>query len=234
MANKKRTKEEKERIAAEKLALPLRERLMKGMGHPLRYQLLTHLNDREWSPKELSDHLAEGLSQVSYHIKVLLDYGLIEPTRTAPARGATEHFYRATTRTIIGMKVASEIPRNNRRGLIGGILDEVNEDVNESYATGLYDSRDDYHVVRIPMIFDEQGCEEGHVRGDDYIDDMLKIAGESATRLGESDNPKPIGVSAILLVFPSEQAAREKGPGDKQPPKRKASPKKKPSKRKGD
>jgi len=233
MAKKKRSKEEEERIAAEKLALPLRERLMRGMSHPLRYKLLTHLNDREWSPSELSDHLAEGLSQVSYHVKVLREYGLIELTRTAPVRGATEHFYRATTRTIIGLDMAKEIPRTGRRKLIGGVLDEVNEDVNESYATGLYDSRADYHVARIPMVLDPQGCEDGHVRGDDYIADMLKIAGESATRLSESDDPKPMGVSAVLLVFRSAQAEREKGPADKQPAKRKRSPKKKPSKRKG-
>jgi len=210
---KKRSKEEEERIAAEKLALPLHERLMRGMGHPLRLKLLTHLNDREWSPRELSDYLAEGLSQVSYHIKVLLEYGLIELTRTEPVRGATEHFYRAITRTIINKDMARKIPRNSRRGLIGIALDESLEDVAESMALGLYDSRDDYHAARIPMMLDAKGCEDGHELGDEYIDGMLKIAGESATRLAESDDPQPMGVSAVLLVFRSAQAEREKGPG---------------------
>lgn len=72
-----RGKRTAEQLAKEKLALPPRERLMR-MSHPLRYQLLTHLNDREWSPNELSDQLAESLSQVSYHVKVPLEYGLIE------------------------------------------------------------------------------------------------------------------------------------------------------------
>ena len=211
---KKRSKQEEERIAAEKLALPPRERLSRGMSHPLRYQLLTHLNDREWSPSELADHLAEGLSQVSYHVGVLLEYGLIELTRTEPVRGATEHFYRATMRTIIDLDMAKEIPRNGRRELIGGILDEVNEDVTEAMATGLYDSRDDYHVAHIPMIFDAKGCEDGHELGDGYIAGMLKIAGESATRLAESDDPEPMGVTAVLLVFRSARAEREKGPSD--------------------
>jgi predicted transcriptional regulator len=210
---KKRSKEDAERIAAEKLALPLRERLMRGMNHPLRFELLVHLNDREWSPRELSDYLAEGLSQVSYHVQVLLEYGLIELTRTEPVRGATEHFYRATTRTIITKDMAREIPRNSRRGLIGVALEEVIEDVTESMALGLYDSRDDYVVARIPMMLDEQGCEDGHALGAEYIEGMLKIAGESATRLAESDDPQPMGVSAVLLVFRSAQAEREKGPG---------------------
>lgn len=210
---RKRSKEDAERIAAEKLALPLRERLMRGMSHPLRYQLLTHLNDREWSPRELADHLAEGLSQVSYHVQVLLEYGLIELTRTEPVRGSTQHFYRATTRTIIPRKMAKEIPRNGRRELIGGILDEVSEDVTESMALGLYDSRDDYLVARIPMILDAKGCEDGHELGAEYIDGVLKIAGESATRLAESDDPESLGVTAVLLLFRSAKAERERGPG---------------------
>jgi DNA-binding transcriptional ArsR family regulator len=217
----KRRKRTTEQLAKEKLALPLRERLMRGMSHPLRYQLLTHLNDREWSPNELSNQLAEGVSQVSYHIKVLLEYGLIELTRTEPVRGAVEHFYKATTRTVIGLEMAREIPRNGRRELIGGILDEVSEDVTESMALGLYDSRDEYHVARMPLILDEQGCKDGHVLGDGYIDGMLKVAGESATRLAESDDPQGMGVTAVLLVFRSEQAEREKKPPGKQPPKRK-------------
>lgn len=209
----KRSKQEEERIAAEKLALPLRERLMRGMSHPLRYQLLTHLNDREWSPRELADYLAEGLSQVSYHVKVLLEYGLIELTRTEPVRGSTQHFYRATERTMISLGMAKDIPRTGRRELIGGILDEINEDVTESMATGLYDSREDYIVARAPMIFDAKGCEDGHGLGKEYLDGMLKIAGESATRLAESDDPEPFGVTAVLLVFRSAKAERERGPG---------------------
>ncbi|MFL5901682.1 MAG: ArsR/SmtB family transcription factor [Solirubrobacterales bacterium] len=176
-----------EQVAKEKLALPLRERLMRGMCHSLRYQLLTHLNDREWSPNELSDQLAEGLSQVSYHVKVLKDYGLIELTKTVPRRGAIEHFYRASTRTIIGLNMAKEIPRSGRQMLIGGILEEV-----------------------IPVLMDEEGCAKAHAIGDKYIEDILEVAGEATERLAESDDPKPIGVTAVLLVFPSALAAREK------------------------
>jgi DNA-binding transcriptional ArsR family regulator len=214
MAGKKgqRGKRTAEQLAKEKLALPPRERLMRAMSHPLRYQLLTHLNDREWSPNELSDQLAQSLSQVSYHVKVLLEYGLIELTRTEPRRGATEHFYRATTRTIIGLEMAREIPKTGRQELIGGILEEVNGDVNESLATGLYDSRDDYHVARIPMRLDDKGCVDAHELGDDYIEGMLRVAGESATRLAESDDPQGMGVTAVLLVFRSARAEREKEP----------------------
>lgn len=220
MAAKKRNKPNAKR-EYEKPSFSPRERLMRAMSHPLRYQILTHLNDREWSPNELSDQLAQGLSQVSYHVNVLKGYGLIALTKAEPRRGAVEHFYRATERTIISMDMAKGIPKSGRQVLIGGVLEEVNGDVNESFETGLYDSRDDYHVVRIPMRLDEKGCRAAHDRGDAYIKDMLEVASESAERLAADEDPQSMGVTAVLLVFRSAQAEREKEPPGKKPPKRK-------------
>jgi len=61
---------------------------MKALGHPLRIAILTILNDRMASPNELSKELDEGLSQVSYHVEALKDYGMIEMVKTEPRRGA--------------------------------------------------------------------------------------------------------------------------------------------------
>lgn len=54
-------------------------------------QILAILNERVASPNELSQQLDEGLSQVSYHVKVLVDCDCIELVRTKPRRGAVEH-----------------------------------------------------------------------------------------------------------------------------------------------
>lgn len=40
--------------------LSLNQRLIKALAHPLRVKLLAYLNDREWSPNELSEELNEG------------------------------------------------------------------------------------------------------------------------------------------------------------------------------
>ena len=49
------------------------------------------------SPSELAKELGEPLGNVAYHVKILEETGAIELVRTAPVRGALEHFYRATT-----------------------------------------------------------------------------------------------------------------------------------------
>jgi hypothetical protein len=75
-------------------------RLVKALDHVLRQHILLAAVAGEVSPSGLATALDEGLSQVSYHVKVLRDDcdGLIEETRTVPRRGAVEHYYRATAR----------------------------------------------------------------------------------------------------------------------------------------
>src|SRR4051794_10791258 len=69
---------------------------LNGFAHPLRIKALVLL-EREHSPSELTALLpGEPLGVVSYHVRMLREYGLVEETRTAPKRGALEHFYTRT------------------------------------------------------------------------------------------------------------------------------------------
>jgi DNA-binding transcriptional ArsR family regulator len=81
-------------------------RLVKALDHILRQHILLAAVAGEVSPIELSKALDEGLSQVSYHVKVLRDDcdGMIEETRTEPRRGAVEHYYRASAKTLFPAK----------------------------------------------------------------------------------------------------------------------------------
>ena len=93
------------------------QRLVKALAHPLRVQILTILNERMASPNELSKELEEGLSQVSYHVKVLKDFECIEMVKTEPRRGAVEHYYRATARAYLSDKDWQNLPDSVKPGL---------------------------------------------------------------------------------------------------------------------
>jgi DNA-binding transcriptional ArsR family regulator len=75
----------------------LDQRLIRALGHPVRMRALQVLNTRVASPSELAKELHEPLGNVAYHVKILEENDAIELVRTAPVRGALEHFYRATT-----------------------------------------------------------------------------------------------------------------------------------------
>lgn len=68
---------------------------VKALAHPLRVRALAILTEREASPSELAEELNEPLGNVSYHVRLLHDLGLIELVGTTPRRGAIEHHYRA-------------------------------------------------------------------------------------------------------------------------------------------
>ncbi len=72
---------------------PVDKRLLRALSHPLRQRILRSLDQGEASPAQLSRELGEPIGNVSYHVKVLSQLGAIELVRTAPVRGALEHFY---------------------------------------------------------------------------------------------------------------------------------------------
>ena len=69
--------------------------LMNALAHPLRVEILRRTS-RPTAPKDLADELDEPLGNVSYHVRMLAEAGLLELDRTEPARGALKHYYRRT------------------------------------------------------------------------------------------------------------------------------------------
>lgn len=89
-----------------------RQALLKALGHPMRKMLLKlclEVGERR-SPKELALETYKGkrsfqahLSNVSYHMRTLADYGALEVAGEESRRGAVVHFYRPS-------KLARETP----------------------------------------------------------------------------------------------------------------------------
>lgn len=202
--------------ASKKQDLSLKQRLIKAMSHNLRVRILAYMNDRPWSPRELSRELGEGLSQVSYHVKVLKDFELIELVKTEPRRGAVEHFYRAVVRAFMPSSVTKKFPKSGQRLMILETIEDVDMDVAASLESGRFDERDDYHVSYTPADFDAKACEDAEKLADKFVEDFLGLGGEAAVRRknGESDG-EHFPVSASVLVFGSERAEKEKSPSRK-------------------
>ncbi len=193
-------------IAAQREAASrsIEQRIARGLAHPLRVRILTVLNDRVASPNELRKELGEGLSQVSYHIKVLNDFELIEMVSTEPRRGAVEHFYRAASKVFIPAWMVKAWPKSARRGVASTILEEVEEDIIQSIKADLFDDRPDCVVARDPRILDSQGREDAEEAAAEFFMRFLEISKESDKRLrkGEGDG-KTVQTSAVVLVFTS-------------------------------
>jgi DNA-binding transcriptional ArsR family regulator len=188
---------------------PVDQKLMKGLSHPLRVQCLTLINERPRSPRELQRQLKEGLSQISYHIKVLRDYDLIELVKTEPRRGAVEHFYGPVERIIVPEGMSARLPKSARLEILGKIIRDAERDVRESLKAGSFYARPDFHASWTPVELDEQGCSELHARADEFLADLIEIEAAAAARKAEEPS-EAIPVSVALFAFGSARPAGAK------------------------
>jgi predicted transcriptional regulator len=64
-----------------------------AIRHPMRREIIQMCDGRETSPSELATEICQPLSNVSYHVRVLVSCGVLELVRTEQVRGTTQHFY---------------------------------------------------------------------------------------------------------------------------------------------
>lgn len=159
------------------------QRLVKALAHELRVEILAILNERMASPNELAKELGEGLSQVSYHVKVLKDYKCIELVKTEPRRGAVEHYYRATSRAFLTDRDWQQLPDSVRPGLSADLLQAIVDDAVAALEGSTFDRRDDRHLSWTPLVVDEQGWGELTEALDEALQRVFAIQAASAKRL---------------------------------------------------
>jgi DNA-binding transcriptional ArsR family regulator len=176
------------------------QRLVKALAHPLRVEILAILNERMASPNELSKELEEGLSQVSYHVKVLKDFECIEMVKTEPRRGAVEHYYRATARAFLSDREWQKLPDSIKPGMSAAFVKMLIGDVIEALNGGTFDARDDRHVSWTPGVVDEQGWAESVDLVNETLNQLIKIHEGSAKRLAKSGE-EGIPATAVLMNF---------------------------------
>ena len=89
------------------------DNLLAALRHPLRRSILRELADGEvLSPRELSLALRQPLSNVSYHVRVLVACEAVTLVKTKPTRGSVQHFYRSAVKAPWVRQVLGQGERN--------------------------------------------------------------------------------------------------------------------------
>jgi DNA-binding transcriptional ArsR family regulator len=73
----------------------------RAVAHPVRAQALEMLAQRPGTPREISLRIGAPLTAVSYHVRMLLQLGLVELVEVAPRGASIEHRYRARARVRV-------------------------------------------------------------------------------------------------------------------------------------
>jgi DNA-binding transcriptional ArsR family regulator len=225
-AKSKTTKDSKRGKGRAKSKRGVNQDLVKSLAHELRAEILAILNERMASPNELAKELDEGLSQVSYHVKVLKDYKVITLVKTEPRRGAVEHYYRATSRAFLTDRDWHELPKSAREAMSADLFQMILDDVVASLEGEVFDEREDRHMSWTPMMVDEQGWDEITSILGDALKQVLKAQASGVKRLAKSKETG-INMSVSMLAYEVPEKAAKKLPKRKAKGKAKAKSKSK-------
>lgn len=143
----------------------LAQRLAKAFAHPLRAELLTMLNEKPGSAKDLKDRLGEkgieeSLNLVAYHLRVLVEIKCVELVDTEAIRGATKKIYRGTTRMLLDEGIWPNLSKESRVAISAGAIGETAERAQQALEEGTFDKRKDRAIINLKMNLDERGWKE--------------------------------------------------------------------------
>jgi DNA-binding transcriptional ArsR family regulator len=161
------------------------QRFVKALANELRVEILAILTERVASPKELTQELTGKLPSVSYHVRVLYDYELITLVDTEPRRGAVEHFYRATARTLL--------PAQEWRGIEGGLRTAIGAGLANELFDGLAEAIEanklteaDTHIGLMPLVLDAEGWENVRASAELFSEKVEAEQAASTARVAEA------------------------------------------------
>jgi DNA-binding transcriptional ArsR family regulator len=196
--------------------------LAKGLAHPLRAEILAFLNDQQKiaSPAAMDraglgrdgaagDPDKNKLSNISYHVRVLEDLGLVEEVDSRPVRGSVEHFYEATARMLLDIDEWSKLPKGAKNDVSIAALDETLGRAARAVSAGTFDSYDERAVINLPLRLDN----EGFIQLAEDITDFMKLCeqrqSEAVQRVG-GNMSRLLHASASLLLYESPPPRRSK------------------------
>lgn len=183
-------------------------RLVKALAHPIRMKILTILDQKTATPKELAERLGLPLENVSYHVRTLKDFGFIKLEKTRQVRGAVEHHYRMAARPVIGAKLWEQIPRVVQEALVDAHLDGVVEAMGQAAAQGAFD-RANAHLARWSLVVDDAGFDEISEILEQAQLQVAEAEKKAQARLKDAEGDARKVTAAVFLFDTAEPMAPE-------------------------
>jgi DNA-binding transcriptional ArsR family regulator len=160
---------------------------VKALNHPVRVRALTILTEKVASPKEIAAQIDTPLSNVSYHVRVLDELGLVEIVEEESVRGSVAHFYKAVERPLIDNPDWEKLSPKVRSAFSGYVIETLMSDAASSLAAGVFDRREDRHLSRTSLVLDERGWRKVSEIQTKALDQILKEQAAATERLRKSE-----------------------------------------------
>jgi DNA-binding transcriptional ArsR family regulator len=189
-------------------------RYVKALSHPLRVRILALLQERTASPRELAEWLDATLGTVSYHVRTLHDFGLIELVKTTQVRGAIAHHYKAKIRPRVDDEAWASAAPIVKQAAVGAALQTVDDYARASAAAGGFD-RGEAHLSRTNLHLDAKGWQQAAKACEKLLADLNRIEEAAGKRLAKDPHADSTSDAAVvLLLFEAVRLSENHSDGD--------------------
>jgi DNA-binding transcriptional ArsR family regulator len=186
-------------------------RYVKALSHPLRVRILALLQERTASPRELAEWLDATLGTVSYHVRTLHDFGLIELVRTSQVRGAIAHHYKAKAPPRVSDENWASAAPIVKQAAVGAALQTVDDYARASAAAGGFD-RGEAHLSRTSLRLDAKGWAAAAKACDKLLADLARVEEAAAKRIAKDPQTEEVSDAAVvLLLFEAVRLSKQNG-----------------------
>lgn len=169
-----------------------------AVAHRIRVEILAALNERPYSPKELSRIVRQPLSTVTHHIEELLKSKSIEIARTERVRNVNVNFYRAIELPFYSDEEIAAMTEEERQVTIAPALQAIIAEALAAFWAG--------RMVHDPRLWiswrwfnvDAQGRQEIADEQAESWERVQEIEARSVARRGRSGEPAESVIVASL------------------------------------
>jgi DNA-binding transcriptional ArsR family regulator len=184
-------------------------RVIKAIGHSLRWRMLQALNEGEASPAGLARRFDEPVNLVAYHMGILEKAGGVELVRTEPRRGSTEHYYRAIMRPTFEDREWARLPLETRRVVLGTEIKRIVRDIRAAADADGFD-HPKAHVSWTGLDLDDEGIDEVADLLAGMVAELLEIQARVAGRRSEGHGDEAALLSTEVAVLHFERQERRR------------------------
>lgn len=191
MAKRRREKKQRKRIE---------DAVQYALAHKVRVEILILLNEASYTVAELAELIDLPLSNVSNHVRRMLEDGSIEVAKREERRGTNIHWYRAVEMPYYSKEEAEVLTWMQRQVTAGLVVQSGLAEVMAALFKGvLADARTilswDWYSV------DARGQDDLEAENLRHLDRIREIECEALNRVAESgDETTPILVSLFAFV----------------------------------
>lgn len=182
-----------------------------AVGHRIRVEVLSALNERSYSASELSKVVHQPLSTVSHHIDELLNSKSIEIAARKEVGNVTQTFYRAVDVSLYSEEEMAALDPEARQAIYGVILQNATAEAIASLWAGKISEDPRAHMTWAWFTVDDEGRRLLANEMETWWGRLYEIEAEAAARRAESGEN---GKSMIVTMFGYERSRTPVIPGE--------------------